>query len=282
MLNRVYLAVLSRRDRVDVRPGRRAAGAKAPVEPHAPDAARPGEAGAGPVRPALPHHDEFAGVPGVLRPGTGVLLLLRLDGGGAVVRDGPAARPDLPDGLVGAVALARALGQGRPSDQGAARGVEAEGQRQRPRAACSSRRACRRRASCPASATPSSASRRPSPPSTSLLAQYDDDEEAWYVRAQLSGGGGGCSAGRCRRCRSTRRCCSVNPLHPGANHELVHFYENVQHRPPRVLDAGLLAAYGLGLPSAGTEPLYLRRPDAAEPSRRKSVLRLPPGQAVRR
>lgn len=51
---------------------------------------------------------------------------------------------------------------------------------------------------------------------------------------------------------------------------------------PRVFDAGLLAAYGLDLPSAGTEPLYLRRPDAAEPTRRKSVLRLPPGQAVRR
>lgn len=51
---------------------------------------------------------------------------------------------------------------------------------------------------------------------------------------------------------------------------------------PRVLDPGLLAAHGAGLPDAGTEPLYLRRPDAAEPSRRKSVLRLPPGQAVRR
>ena len=51
---------------------------------------------------------------------------------------------------------------------------------------------------------------------------------------------------------------------------------------PRVLDPGVLAAHGLDLPSAGTEPLYLRRPDAAEPTRRKSVLRLPPGQAVRR
>ncbi len=51
---------------------------------------------------------------------------------------------------------------------------------------------------------------------------------------------------------------------------------------PRTLDAGLLAAYGLDLPSAGTEPLYLRRPDAAEPTRRKSVLRLAPGQGVRR
>jgi tRNA threonylcarbamoyl adenosine modification protein YeaZ len=51
---------------------------------------------------------------------------------------------------------------------------------------------------------------------------------------------------------------------------------------PRTLDAGLLAAYGLDLPSAGTEPLYLRRPDAAEPARRKSVLRILPGQDVRR
>ena len=41
---------------------------------------------------------------------------------------------------------------------------------------------------------------------------------------------------------------------------------------PRVLDPGLLAARGWSLPDAGREPLYLRRPDAAEPSRRKSVL----------
>jgi tRNA threonylcarbamoyladenosine biosynthesis protein TsaB len=41
---------------------------------------------------------------------------------------------------------------------------------------------------------------------------------------------------------------------------------------PRSLDAGLLAAHGLALPDAGREPLYLRRPDASEPSRPKSVL----------
>lgn len=41
---------------------------------------------------------------------------------------------------------------------------------------------------------------------------------------------------------------------------------------PRTLDAGLLATQGLALPSAGREPLYLRRPDATEPSRPKSVL----------
>lgn len=41
---------------------------------------------------------------------------------------------------------------------------------------------------------------------------------------------------------------------------------------PDHLDAGLMAALGTDLPSAGTQPLYLRRPDAAEPTRRKSAL----------
>ena len=33
-----------------------------------------------------------------------------------------------------------------------------------------------------------------------------------------------------------------------------------------------MAVQGLALPDAGREPLYLRRPDATEPSRPKSVL----------
>jgi len=41
---------------------------------------------------------------------------------------------------------------------------------------------------------------------------------------------------------------------------------------PRVLDPGILALAGPGLPDAGHEPLYLRRPDATESVRRKSVL----------
>ena len=41
---------------------------------------------------------------------------------------------------------------------------------------------------------------------------------------------------------------------------------------PRVLDPGALAAYGPTFPDAGQEPLYLRRPDAVESVRRKSVL----------
>jgi tRNA threonylcarbamoyl adenosine modification protein YeaZ len=41
---------------------------------------------------------------------------------------------------------------------------------------------------------------------------------------------------------------------------------------PRTLDPAVLAERGLSLADAGTEPLYLRRPDAAAPTRRKSVL----------
>lgn len=44
---------------------------------------------------------------------------------------------------------------------------------------------------------------------------------------------------------------------------------------PTAIDAGLMAALGVELPSAGTQPLYLRRPDAAEPTRRKSALARP-------
>lgn len=41
---------------------------------------------------------------------------------------------------------------------------------------------------------------------------------------------------------------------------------------PRAFDPGTLCVAGPDLPDAGVEPLYLRRPDAAEPSRPKSVL----------
>lgn len=54
------------------------------------------------------------------------------------------------------------------------------------------------------------------------------------------------------------------------------YAERLGSRPhpdgPVVVDAGLLAARGLALPSAGTEPLYLRRPDAAVAIKRKSTL----------
>lgn len=49
---------------------------------------------------------------------------------------------------------------------------------------------------------------------------------------------------------------------------------------PRTLDPGRMAVCGPELPDAGREPLYLRRPDAAEPTRRKPVL-LPASAAAR-
>jgi tetratricopeptide (TPR) repeat protein len=59
-----------------------------------------------------------------------------------------------------------------------------------------------------------------------LLAIHDEDEEAWYYRAYLAGGtgfGGGVGA-----VPYFKALLKVNPLHPGANHELVHFYENMR------------------------------------------------------
>jgi tRNA threonylcarbamoyl adenosine modification protein YeaZ len=44
---------------------------------------------------------------------------------------------------------------------------------------------------------------------------------------------------------------------------------------PRSMDPGMLATRGATLPDAGHEPLYLRRPDAAELTRPKSVLHYP-------
>src|SRR5262245_834008 len=60
-----------------------------------------------------------------------------------------------------------------------------------------------------------------------MLALYDDDEEAWYYRAQLAGGAGlfGGTAGSVPFYKALLR---VNPLHPGANHEMVHYYEGMQ------------------------------------------------------
>lgn len=45
---------------------------------------------------------------------------------------------------------------------------------------------------------------------------------------------------------------------------------------PASVDAGLMAALGRRLPEAGSEPLYLRRPDAEVSTKRKSTLVRPP------
>lgn len=58
-----------------------------------------------------------------------------------------------------------------------------------------------------------------------VIAQFPDDEEALYYRAQLGGGAGG-FGGAVGGVPFYHSLLRVNPLHPGANHELVHFYES--------------------------------------------------------
>lgn len=60
-----------------------------------------------------------------------------------------------------------------------------------------------------------------------MLAQYDDDEEGWYFRAQLAAGKQ-LFGGKAASVPFYKALLRINPLHPGANHELVHFYENFQ------------------------------------------------------
>lgn len=55
-----------------------------------------------------------------------------------------------------------------------------------------------------------------------MLTIYDDDEEAWFSRGAQFGGFQGGPIGGIPYYRALLR---INPLHPGANHELVHFYE---------------------------------------------------------
>ncbi len=54
-----------------------------------------------------------------------------------------------------------------------------------------------------------------------LLTLYDDDQEGWYWRASVAEGING-------KAPFYKALLRVNPDHPGANHELVHFYENVK------------------------------------------------------
>jgi Tfp pilus assembly protein PilF len=72
-----------------------------------------------------------------------------------------------------------------------------------------------------------------------LLTVHDDDEEAWFARAQLAvdrSGRGYLSpiaagpntlfGGDAASVPYYKALLRLNPLHPGANHELVHYYEN--------------------------------------------------------
>jgi hypothetical protein len=56
-----------------------------------------------------------------------------------------------------------------------------------------------------------------------LLTLHEDDEEGWFWRAQLAGQDGPNASAV-----FYKALLRVNPLHPGANHEFVHFYENIR------------------------------------------------------
>jgi Tfp pilus assembly protein PilF len=60
-----------------------------------------------------------------------------------------------------------------------------------------------------------------------MLALYDDDEEAWYYRAQLAGGSS-LFGGQASSVPFYKALLLINPMHPGANHELLHYYEKCQ------------------------------------------------------
>ena len=54
-----------------------------------------------------------------------------------------------------------------------------------------------------------------------LIVLYDDDQEAWYYRAKLADSA-------TASIPYYKALLRINPVHPGANHELVHFYENIK------------------------------------------------------
>jgi tetratricopeptide (TPR) repeat protein len=54
-----------------------------------------------------------------------------------------------------------------------------------------------------------------------LLTLYDDDEEGWFARAQIADGP---NAG----VPFYKAVLRIDPYHPGANHELVHHFENIR------------------------------------------------------
>jgi tetratricopeptide (TPR) repeat protein len=82
-----------------------------------------------------------------------------------------------------------------------------------------------------------------------MLALYDDDEEGWYYRAQMAGGSG-LFGGQVSAVPFYKALLLVNPLHPGANHELVHFYENMKRPGLGMIYADKYIESSPGIPHA--------------------------------
>src|SRR5262245_151720 len=54
-----------------------------------------------------------------------------------------------------------------------------------------------------------------------LLMLYEDDEEGWFWRAQIADDGNA-------KAVYYKALLRINPINPGANHELVHYFENIK------------------------------------------------------
>ena len=102
---------------------------------------------------------------------------------------------------------------------------ELQRQGQPPRTAADPGAACRRRDCVPGVGDADARKKAAVATLDNMLAVYDDDEEAWYYRAQLAGGDRG-FGGEVSAVPFYKALLRINPLHPGANHELLHFYEN--------------------------------------------------------
>ena len=132
--------------------------------------------------------------------------------------------PDVPDGLVGPV---RALERWGKSDatQGAARRRTSCKDKASHREQQLIRARMQEKGQLPGVGDAEQRRKAAIATIDDLLALYDDDEEAWYFRAQLAGGAG-LFGGQASAVPFYKALLRVNPLHPGANHELLHFYEN--------------------------------------------------------
>jgi tetratricopeptide (TPR) repeat protein len=60
-----------------------------------------------------------------------------------------------------------------------------------------------------------------------MISLFDDDLEAWFYRAQL-GGGENLFGGTMASAIYYKAMIRIAPVHPAANHELLHHYENIQ------------------------------------------------------
>jgi tetratricopeptide (TPR) repeat protein len=80
-----------------------------------------------------------------------------------------------------------------------------------------------------------------------MLTVYDDDEEAWFARGAAHGGFQG---GPAEGIVFYKALLRVNPMHPGANHELVHYHEGSRRPALGWANAEAYIASSPGIPHA--------------------------------